>query len=148
MIRVTEIDLDRLRRTTLFSPLAQEEVDAFVDRAEVTEHAAGEVLTEQGVIGHRFHLLLEGAADVERDGRTVAAIGGGDFVGELGLLGGGASTATVRCTASTRCLTLEREAFWAVLQAQPEIALRILEVLSRRLVRELRTGATSNLGDE
>jgi hypothetical protein len=35
-----------------------------------------------------------------------------------------------------------------VLEAEPAIALRILEVLSRRLVRELRTGATANFGDE
>jgi CRP-like cAMP-binding protein len=148
MSRVTEIDLDRLRRTMLFSPLDREEIEQFVDRAEVTHHPAGDLLTDQGSIGHRFHLFLEGGADVERDGSTLATIGPGDFVGEVGLLGGGASTATVRCTSATRCLTLEREAFWAVLEAEPAIALRILEVVCRRLVRQLRTGHTSNLGDE
>jgi CRP-like cAMP-binding protein len=91
---------------------------------------------------------MEGSAVVERDGRQINEVGPGDFVGELGLLGGGPSTATVRCTEPARCLTLRREDFWAVLEAEPAIALRILEVLSRRLVRELRTGATANFGDE
>ena len=145
---MTGIDVDRLRRATVFSALGEEEINRFVDAAAVTEHPAGDTLTEQGILGHRFHLVIEGAADVERDGRRLATVGPGDFVGELGLLGGGPSTATVRCTEPTTCLTLRREAFWEVLEAEPAIALRILEVLSRRLVRELRTGHTANLGDE
>jgi CRP/FNR family cyclic AMP-dependent transcriptional regulator len=145
---VTVVDVDRLRRVTLFSALGEDEVKRFVDAATVTEHPSGEALTEQGALGHRFHLLLEGAAEVERDGRRLGSVGPGDFVGELGLLGGGPSTATVRCTEPTTCLTLRREAFWEVLEAEPAIALRILEVVSRRLVRQLRTGATANFGDE
>jgi CRP/FNR family transcriptional regulator, cyclic AMP receptor protein len=145
---VTVVDVDRLRRVTLFSALGEDEVKRFVDAATVTEHPAGEALTEQGALGHRFHLLLEGAAEVERDGRRLGSVGPGDFVGELGLLGGGPSTATVRCTQPTTCLTLRREAFWEVLEVEPAIALRILEVVSRRLVRQLRTGATANFGDE
>jgi CRP-like cAMP-binding protein len=148
MSAVTEVDVARLRRATLFSALGEDQVKRFVDAATMTEHPAGESLTEQGTLGHRFHLLLGGGAEVERDGRRLATVGPGDFVGELGLLGGGPSTATVRCTEPTRCLTLRREAFWEVLEEEPAVALRILEVLSRRLVRELRSGATANIGDE
>ncbi|HEX2025588.1 MAG TPA: cyclic nucleotide-binding domain-containing protein [Actinomycetota bacterium] len=142
------VDAERLKRTTLFAALDDDQVRRFVDAAAVTEHQVGETLTEQGSLGHRFHLILDGAADVERDGTAIASLGPGDFVGELGLLGGGPSTATVRCTEPTRCLTLRREAFWRVLEEEPALALRILEVLSRRLVQDLRTGATANLGDE
>jgi CRP/FNR family transcriptional regulator, cyclic AMP receptor protein len=148
MRSVTGVDVDRLRRATVFSALGEEQIKRFVDAAAVTEHPEGETLTDQGALGHRFHLVIEGAAEVERDGRRLATVGPGDFVGELGLLGGGPSTATVRCTEPTTCLTLRREAFWEVLESEPAIALRILEVLSRRLVRELRTGHTANLGDE
>jgi CRP-like cAMP-binding protein len=148
MTSMTAVDVDRLRKVTLFSALGDEEVMRFVEAAAVTNHEAGEELTEQGTLGHRFHLLLDGGAEVLRDGRRLATIGPGDFVGELGLLGGGPSTATVRCTEPTRCLTLRREEFWDVLEDEPAIALRILELLCRRLVSELRTGATLNFGDE
>jgi CRP-like cAMP-binding protein len=111
----------------------------------VSEHGPGEALTEEGSIGYRFYLLLDGSAVVERGGDTVATIGAGDFVGEIALLGGGRSTATVRCQAATRCLTLRREEFWAVLEAEPAIALRILEVVARRLERELRPDSRANL---
>jgi cAMP-dependent protein kinase regulator len=143
-MRGVTVDVQQLKRATVFSVLSDEQLGRIVAAATETGHAEAEALTEQGVIGHRFHLILEGTADVERDGEHVADLGRGDFVGELGLLGGGPSTATVRATSRVRCLTLEREAFWAVLEDEPAIALRILEVVSRRIVQ--RPDAHMNLG--
>jgi CRP/FNR family transcriptional regulator, cyclic AMP receptor protein len=139
------VTIDQLRKVSVFAVLGPEQLDRLVAAATETEHAAGDALTRQGVLGHRFHLILEGSAVVERDGTQIASIAPGDFVGEIGLLGGGPSTATVRCTEPTRCLTLRREDFWAVLEAEPEIALRILEVVCRRLEAELRPGLRANL---
>jgi CRP/FNR family transcriptional regulator, cyclic AMP receptor protein len=137
--------VERLKRATVFSVLSDDQLGRMVAAATTTEHPVGDELTQQGVLGHRFHLLLEGAAEVERDGERVADVRPGDFVGELGLLGGGPSTATVRCTEPTRCLTLQREEFWQVLEDEPAIALRILEVVCRRLVQQLRTDPGHNL---
>jgi hypothetical protein len=142
---VAEVDVEQLRGATLFSVLRPEQLERFLDAATLTEHAEGEPLTEQGVLGHRFHLLVEGTAAVERDGSVIATIGPGDFVGEIGLLGGGPSTATVRCTAPIQCLTLRREVFWEVLEAEPAIALRILEVVCRRVAEEWRPDARANI---
>jgi CRP-like cAMP-binding protein len=145
MPAVADPDVELLKRVTVFSVLTDEERERFALGATRTEHVPGEAITEQGVMGHRFHLIVEGAAEVVRDGEQVASLGPGDFVGELGLLGGGASTATVRCTEPTLCLTIQREEFWAVLAEEPAIALRILEVVCRRLVQELGTDH-ANLG--
>jgi CRP/FNR family cyclic AMP-dependent transcriptional regulator len=144
---VAAVDLDMLRRAELFSALTPEQIRLFAEAARETTHPAGETLTEEGSHGHRFHLLLEGSAAVDRGGEEVATIGPGDFVGEIGLLGGGPSTATVRCTSPVRALTLRREQFWEVLEEEPHIALRILEVVCRRLERELRPGPRANLGE-
>lgn len=145
MPAVADPDVELLKRVTVFSVLNDEERERFATAATRTEHTPGEAITEQGVMGHRFHLIVEGGAEVVRDGTQVATLGPGEFVGELGLLGGGASTATVRCTEPTLCLTIQREEFWAVLEEEPAIALRILEVVCRRLVQELRTDH-ANLG--
>jgi CRP/FNR family cyclic AMP-dependent transcriptional regulator len=134
---VADVDLEWLRKVTAFSVLSSEQLGRLAEAAEVTEHPEGETLTEEGGLGHRFYLILEGGGVVERGGKQVAAIGPGDFVGEIGLLGGGRSTASVRCTGPTRCLTLRREDFWEVLEAEPAIALRILEVVARRLEEEI-----------
>jgi CRP-like cAMP-binding protein len=141
------VDVQQLKRATVFSVLSDQQLRRIAAAATETEHAEDEALTEQGVIGHRFHLILDGTAEVERDGERVADLTRGDFVGELGLLGGGPATATVRATSQIRCLTLPREAFWRVLEEEPAIALRILEVVSRRMVQELRTDAGTNLAE-
>lgn len=144
-MRGVTVDVRQLKRATVFSVLTDEQLGRIAAAAAESEHAQGEDLTEQGVIGHRFHLILDGTAEVERDGEHVADLARGDFVGELGLLGGGPSTATVRATSPIRCLTLQREDFWQVLEEEPAIALRILEVVSRRMVQELRAEAHTNL---
>jgi CRP/FNR family transcriptional regulator, cyclic AMP receptor protein len=148
MEAMAAVDLEMLREVELFSALSSDQVRPFADAAQETTHEVGEALTEEGSHGYRFHLLLEGSASVDRSGREVATVGPGDFVGEIGLLGGGPSTATVRCTALARALTLRREEFWAVLEAEPAIALRILEVVCRRLEHQFRHGARSNLGGD
>jgi CRP/FNR family transcriptional regulator, cyclic AMP receptor protein len=139
------IDPEALRTSEVFSALSTEQLSRLAAVAQVTQHAPGDTLTEEGGIGYRFRLVLEGSATVERGSETVATIGPGDFVGEIALLGGGRSTATVRCQTSTRCLTIRREEFWSVLEAEPAIALRILEVVARRLERELGPNPRANL---
>lgn len=139
------IDPEALRQSEVFSVLSTEQLTKLAEGAQVTEHSSGETLTEEGAIGYRFHLLLDGSATVERGGDAVATIKTGDFVGEIALLGGGRSTATVRCDEPTTCLTIRREEFWGVLEAEPAIALRILEVVARRLEQELRPDLRANL---
>jgi CRP-like cAMP-binding protein len=139
------VEPEVLRKVTVFSTCTPEQLARLVQASTPTEHSPGDALTEEGVMGHRFHLILEGQAQAERGGTAVGTVGQGEFVGEIGLLGGGAATATVRCTAPTRCLELRRERFWELLEAEPAIALRILEVVCRRMVREMGTSPTSNL---
>jgi CRP-like cAMP-binding protein len=86
---MTEIDPDVLRRVTVFSTCTPEQLRLLAGAASATEHQPGDLLAEQGVIGHRFHLLLAGAAEAERDGAVVGGVRAGEFVGEIGLLGGG-----------------------------------------------------------
>jgi CRP/FNR family transcriptional regulator, cyclic AMP receptor protein len=142
---MTRVDPEALRKATVFSTCTAEDLTRMVQASEVTKHGVGDSLTEQGVVGYRFYLLLEGSAVVDRDGSTIGSVGPGEFVGEVGLLGGGPSTATVRCTAPTTCLTLRREAFWAVLEERPAIALRILEVVCRRLEHAFQQSRAGNL---
>jgi CRP/FNR family transcriptional regulator, cyclic AMP receptor protein len=141
---VAEVEL--LRNVTIFSGLSPEELERVTAVGVVTEHATGEDLTEQGAYSHRFYLILEGKVSVDRDGHTVATLGPGEFLGEISLLGGGRATATVRCEEPTRCMVLRREEFWSVLEEEPSMALRILEVVCRRLAEEYGRGPRDNVG--
>jgi CRP-like cAMP-binding protein len=54
-------------------------------------------------------------------------------VGEVGVLDGGARTATVTAVAETRALELHRTALAVVLIEYPAVAAELLRVLSNRL---------------
>jgi CRP-like cAMP-binding protein len=142
-----DADPQALRGVTVFSGLTPDELARVTGAAFTTEHPAGDGLTEQGAYSHRFYLILEGKVSVDRDGETVAALGPGEFIGEISLLGGGKATATVRCEEPTRCLVLRREDFWSLLEDEPAIALRILEVVCRRLAEEYGRGPRDNVGE-
>lgn len=144
---VAEVDPEALRNVTIFSGLSPEELERVTATGVVTEHTTGEDLTEQGAYSHRFYLILDGKVSVVRDGNTVATLGPGESLGEISLLGGGKATATVRCEEPTRCLVLRREEFWMVLEQEPAMALRILEVVCRRLAEEYGRGPRDNVGE-
>ncbi|MEX2457832.1 MAG: cyclic nucleotide-binding domain-containing protein [Actinomycetota bacterium] len=141
---MANLDPAVLKKVTVFSAVSDEGRAALLDMAEETEHPEGSELTQEGVVGHRFHLVLDGAAVVLRNGAPIAEVHAGDFVGEIALLGGGKYTATVRVTEPARCLTIEREPFWELLEAHPEIALRILEVVCRRTEQLMGATPTAN----
>jgi CRP-like cAMP-binding protein len=144
---MSEVDQEALRGVTVFSGLSPEELARVTATAFTTEHPPGDELTEQGAYSHRFYLILDGKVSVERDGAAVATLGPGEFIGEISLLGGGKATATVRCEEPTRCLVLRREDFWSLLEDEPAIALRILEVVCRRLAEEYGRGPRDNVGE-
>jgi CRP/FNR family cyclic AMP-dependent transcriptional regulator len=142
---MSALDPAALEGVTILSTCTAEQLAKVAAAGEVTTHPPGANLTQEGAMGHRFHLILDGTVEVEQDGRTLISLGRGEFVGEIGLLGGGPSTATVRCTSPTTCLTIWRQRFWELLESEPAIALRILEVLCRRLERERLSTPVGNL---
>lgn len=144
---VSAVDPEALSGASVFAGLTPAQRARVLAAATVEEFPAGEALTEQGAYSHRFFLLLDGRASVERDGQGVASLGPGEFLGEVSLLGGGKATATVRCDEATRCVVLRREDFWRALEAEPAIALRILEIVCRRIAEEHGGGPRGNLGE-
>jgi len=69
-----------------------------------------------------------------REGPLVLAeLGPNEIVGEVGILDGGARTATVTALAPTRTLELHRTVIAVVLIQYPAVAADLLRTLSRRL---------------
>ncbi len=62
----------------------------------------GDVLVNQGDVGHELFLLLDGVLAVEVDGAGVAEVGPGSILGERALLEEGTRTATLRATTPAR----------------------------------------------
>lgn len=95
----------------------------------------GKRVVAQGDKGRGLHVVLDGELDVSRedDGqmRTVAQLGEGDVFGEMSLLFGEKTSASVTALRNTTLLVLSRQGFQGFCQRHP-VMKRRLEALARR----------------
>ena len=77
--------------------------------------ALTERLARQGERGGEFFVLLDGEAEVRRNGRKRATVGPGEFFGEIALVSDRPRTATVTATKPVRVLVITDASFRAVL---------------------------------
>jgi CRP-like cAMP-binding protein len=105
------------------------------------EVAAGHVLIEAGQAGSGMFILEEGSVTVEIPGAAPIALGPGEYVGELAILGPDiVRTARVQAATPVRALAISRANFWTLLHEEPRIAVAMLPGLARRLA-DVETGA-------
>jgi CRP-like cAMP-binding protein len=132
--RVTnEQMIEALRGVPLFANCTKRELAMLARIAKPHEYAAGYTIVTQGREGVGLHVILEGAAKVEINGRQRRKLGPGAFFGEIALLDGGPRSASVTTEAPTRVVTIPTWEFRALLTDQPALAIRMLEEVARRL---------------
>ena len=78
--------VETLARCPLFAGLSRRELTQVARLTDDVDVPAGKVLWRQGTIGHEFCVIIEGTAEVARNGRRVATAGVGDFLGEIALI--------------------------------------------------------------
>ncbi len=100
----------------------------------------GEVIIRQGEPGDCMYEIQDGQVEViqEKDGKEIrlAILSKGDFFGEMAIFEREVRSATVRAMSEVRALTIDKRAFLRRITADPSIAFRIVERMSRR-IREL-----------
>ena len=106
------------RRTVIydvFHELPEEEAESLAGKLGHVEVRTGDVLVRQGAPADKFFIIVDGEVDVIReDGgveRVVATLGAGQFFGELAILRDAPRSASVRATAPTTLLTMDRHTF-------------------------------------
>ena len=92
-----------LGKVWLFERCSNRELDLLQDAATEMEFPAGKALTTQGETGRHFMVIVEGEAEVSRDGTQIALLGPGSFFGEMSLLDGQPRTATVTTREADTC---------------------------------------------
>jgi hypothetical protein len=122
-----------LRSTSLFQPLEQPALELLVHRLIPVHASAGTVLIREGDPGDRFFVIEAGEAAVTVDGREIARLGPGGYVGEIALLRDVPRTATVTALTDLDLLALEREEFLAAVTGSRPSAEAAHETVERRL---------------
>lgn len=129
-------NLDHLASVSLFAACSRKELQAVERASDQVELAAGRALCEQGSIGREAFIILDGTAEVVRNGRKVATLGPGDCFGELALLDHGPRTATVTAKTPLSVLVIGAREFASILDDIPPISHKMLKALAAR-IREL-----------
>ena len=93
----------------------------------------GRDLARQGDDGREFVIIVDGKAEVRRDGTLIATLGAGDFFGEMSLLDKQPRAATVTTVEPSRILVMAVSAFSALVRAMPSVDRKMLIVLAQRL---------------
>jgi CRP-like cAMP-binding protein len=128
--------LDLIRHVPLFAGCSKRELDEVAAIADELYLPEGRTLTKEGATGHEFLVLVEGAAEVRRNGRKVNTLGAGDFLGEIALITGAPRTATVKTTKPSRMLVITARDFRTLLRHAPSMQFKVLEALATRLPNE------------
>lgn len=122
-----------LKKVPIFRMLPAKELDFIARSLKERVYEPGAVIVKQGDPGMGFFLIVDGRVEVMHDGHKLRDMGPGEFFGEMALMEERIRTATVTARDRTRCLQLVRWDFRALLKENPELAVKMLEVVVQRL---------------
>jgi len=124
---------DALKSVPLFDSCSKADLGRIARIADEIDLPEGKKLIGQGDSARQFFVLLDGWADVRRNGRKVNTMGPGDFFGEIGLVTDRLATATVTTTTPARALVITRASFKGLLRDSPSVQLKVLQALAQRI---------------
>lgn len=116
------------------------------------DHPAQEFIFREGDIGTEMFIIQSGSVEILKrqatgEERRLAELGQGDFFGEMAILEDLPRTASARAISNCKVVEINGSTFDGMLRKNPEIAVRMMRKLSRRL-RETDTMLRGVLGSE
>jgi CRP-like cAMP-binding protein len=93
----------------------------------------GVTIIQQDEEGDTMYLLLQGEVDVFKDGSMIQRLGEGELFGEMSLFDKERRSATVIAVTPVIMGTIEKDAFYELLNGNLELAISFANVLSRRI---------------
>ena len=124
---------ERLRAIPLFQHLTDKQLASVGGLATVLDIAVGRELIQEGQVGREFFLVVEGEAEVTRDGQHVATLGPGTFFGETALLLDQPRNATVVAKTNMVVEVIERLDFKGLLEKYPDLYAPLLAATAEQL---------------
>lgn len=129
---MTVVDADRLRKLDLFADLDSYDLSQVARWVREVTAQPGDTLFEQGAIPYEMFVIEQGHVEVERDGETLATLGAGETVGEMGLMMQERRMASVRAATPVVALAIPADDL-AELQAEmPEVWAAIRTTMEAR----------------
>jgi CRP-like cAMP-binding protein len=129
--------VELLKKVPLFSKLNKRGLQQVAQIADELDLPAGREMATEGDRGREFFVLLNGEAEVTKQGSRINTMKKGDFFGEIALVTKMPRTATVTATSDVDVLVITERDFDSLLKKTPEIGRSIAEALAERVAPEL-----------
>ena len=130
---------DTLKHVDLFSNLDKKDLQLIARSCQERKYSAGTTLLSQGDTGVGLYVLINGnvritqAKNPDKAEEELGTQGAGTVFGEMALLDDLPRSATVTAIDDVTALLLPVWEFRSILHSHPDIAVKLLAVLSRRL---------------
>ena len=130
---------DTLARVPLFSSLDKRELQEIGRSCQERKYSPGATLMKQGDTGVGLYVITKGrvhitqVTDPDRPEEDLGTAGPGEVLGEMALLDDLPRSATVTAIDEVTALLLPVWEFRTALRNHPDIGIKLLSVLSRRL---------------
>lgn len=125
--------IEALRNVEIFSGCTDKQLEAIANVTEAVTPGEGHVLLTEGHVGHDMFVVTSGELTVQVGGNEVATIGAGGVAGELGLVDGQRSSATVTAGAGVEGWLVPRRGFAPLLEEDPALARPLLDAVIAKL---------------
>ncbi|MGE0311403.1 MAG: Crp/Fnr family transcriptional regulator [Lautropia sp.] len=127
-----------LKRVPLFSGLTDSQIERLAAGSVRRNFPKGRTIVAEGEPSQSLYVLLSGRAKVQRsdtEGKEVilAVLGPGECFGEMSLIDDAPRSASVITLESSDFMSIAKESFKSILMTSPEISMRIMRGLVKRL---------------
>ena len=144
-LKVRMSEEERTLHASVFGRLEKVDFARVLAAGAFAELPEGTTLTRQDHPVESLYLLLKGRARVIVDGKIIAVLGAGDFIGEMAYIGGCAASATVIADSRCRTFRVSLEALHALSARHEKIEAVMNARFSIDLARKLRTRPLSDV---
>jgi CRP/FNR family cyclic AMP-dependent transcriptional regulator len=117
----------------LFAGFSKRHLQRLAADTDELTFGPGESVVREGDPGETLFVVLEGEGKVVRRGKKVGTVLPGDFFGELAAIDAEPRTASVVAVTNLRVLRLFRRHLMALLKDEPQVTLKLLDGIVRRL---------------
>ena len=123
-----------LKQVPLCAHMADQELITFSQDLRLREYAKGQIVFEQGDLGHTLSIILTGKIRVFRltpSGleTTLTILGTGDLVGEFAVIDQQPRSASARSVGKSSLLQMNADTFFRHIRELPNLALGLMRVL-------------------
>jgi CRP/FNR family cyclic AMP-dependent transcriptional regulator len=145
-------EIDYLKKVGLFSSLTDEELLQISDKMIVKQFEKNEIILYENDTNEYMYIILKGNVRVVQnteDGKEIllALHNSGEFFGEMSLIDGKTSPATVVATEYSTIAIISKKNFFASINTHEKVRENLLMILSTRLRESWETIQMLNLKD-